>query len=426
MSAPLLARDEGPFDAAKARRLFRSAGFGATDLEVRRAVEEGLDATLDLLLGRSGVEDPVDDLEGLFDLAATGDDVGGLRAYLFARMLRARAQLREKAALFWHGHFATSIAKVRDPELMAGQWRTFLDFGLGRFDDLVAAMVRDPALLVWLDGVGSRRGRPNENLARELFELFTLGVGHYGEDDVKEAARALTGFVRIEGRFRFEPAAHDDGEKRILGRTGRFGPEDVARLCARHPASARRLASRLLRFFVGPSPEPAVAALAERLVDSDLNVAEVLRALFTSKWFFDTTAAVRRVLSPVEYVVGVLRSLGVRADAAEAARHAARMGQVLLAPPTVEGWEGGRAWIHTPRLLEAVRFAHRVARGKEGGLVKSDLPLGKGPDLPERLFATLAAVPPPPEVRGRVAALALEQPSLALAVAVSLPEVQVA
>jgi uncharacterized protein (DUF1800 family) len=277
------------------------------------------------------------------------------------------ALLREKLALFWHGHFATSAAKVSDVRLLLDQIGLCQEFGLGGFRDLVLSVARDPAMILWLDGNRNRRGQPNENFARELMELFTLGIGHYDEQDIREAARAFTGWHVKRGRFWFNERAHDPGDKQLFGSGGVGDSVDVVD----RPSSSRFLAAKLVRFFVHPRPgERMIEALGRRFQDCGGNVDRFLRELLSSRVFYSAAARRAIVASPVDFVVGTLRTLGTGASAS--ARHIADMGQNLLKPPTVKGWDGDRAWVNSGSLLARLRFSMELTEDDDS--LKADVP----------------------------------------------------
>ncbi|HEY8506382.1 MAG TPA: DUF1800 domain-containing protein, partial [Gemmataceae bacterium] len=274
--------------------------------------------------------------------------------------------------LFWHNHFATSIAKVRLPLLMRDQNLLLREHALGKFGPLVQAVSKDPAMLVWLDSNSNVKGKPNENYARELMELFTLGVGNYTERDVREAARAFTGWhtnvnpqagfnindPRFKPAFTFQRALHDDGEKTVLGRTGKWDGDDVVRIVLGQPACARFIARKFYRDFVGEAvapPDALIEPLADCFRKSDYDIADLLKTVLRSRHFYSDFAYRQRVKSPAEYVVGLLRGLGAElpAEAPGLSLPAAmqELGQTLFAPPSVKGWDGGGAWLNTATLL---------------------------------------------------------------------------
>lgn len=356
-----------PWDIDAASHLWRRAGFGPTPAGLR-ATLRGTPGEAVGLLVRGPAEDPATrDLETIYESVLGSADPDKARAWLVARMARAGHQLREKMALFWHGHFATSLRKVRKLDWMMRQYRLFLDAGLGRFHVLLSGITRDPAMIRWLDNETNAKGRPNENYARELFELFTLGDGNYTEKDIKEAARAFTGWHILRGRFHFSKTLYDDGEKTVLGRTGRWGGDDVCRIALEQPACGCFLARKLLRFLVCPEPDEAVVtALGGELQARGYDVADTLQLLLGSRYFFDRAHRLALVRSPLEFVVGAARALDVPLDANAAVPVLRRLGQDLLAPPNVKGWPGHRAWINTATWLVRVNAARALANRYDG------------------------------------------------------------
>jgi len=371
-----------PWDLRRVVHLHRRAGFGATLAELERDLAEGPAAALARFLAgerENGVPADFERMAGLLaDGAALAGDASRLAAWWLWRMLFTPDPLGERLALCWHNHFATSNLKVMDVAAMRRQNELFRAHARAPFAELLRALAHDPALLVWLDAQANRAEHPNENLARELMELFTLGVENYGEGDVKEAARALTGWrVRADGGFQESVEHHDDGEKTILGRTGRWHGDDLVTLLLEQPALARRLARRLSELFLSesvrtPALEESLAAeLAAHSLDLGHGVALVLR----SGVFFSRANLGGVVLGPVQFVVGAARALENLApppSTLQLAEWCARLGQKLFYPPSVFGWDGGRAWISTGSLLGRARFAGELASGALA-------PRGEGP-----------------------------------------------
>jgi uncharacterized protein (DUF1800 family) len=274
-------------------------------------------------------------------------------------MLGTQAPLAERLAFFWHGHFATSNAKVQDAGLMWAQYRLFRTKGAGLFPDLVRAVVRDPAMLRWLDGDANRKGHPNENLGRELMELFTLGVGHYDENDVQQVARSLTGHG-TEGRaYRYAASFHDDGVKEVLGKRGRFDADDVVDILCASPACHAFLADRLLRHF-GTPDEVEVARIAGVLESSGGDVTRALEAILRGPSFRSDRYA-KRVRSPVEFLLAGLGAAGITELPSWAVGHLARMGQTLFRPPSVKGWPEDDLWLSASGLAARIDAARRIA-----------------------------------------------------------------
>ena len=352
-----------PFDERAAAHLLRRAGFGAAPADIAKAVVVGVEATVDQLFEQVEGEDAEFQrtfaaLEGFLNLG----DIGYIQAWWAHRMLHSRAPLREKLTLFWHGHFATSYLKVEDSYLMHRQIETLRRLADGSFRDLVLAVARDPAMLVYLDGQSNTKEHPNENFARELMELFTCGIGNYTEQDVQEAARAFSGWHREAGEFVFKADEHDARRKKLWQYTGRFDGTDVIDLLMQQPATPRRIAERLLRFFATEQPESQVIDEAALLLArTQMNIKWFLRELFLSAYFYSDKCYRRRISSPAEYVVGTARTLGLRISGVEMKDHMAAMGQELLAPPNVKGWDGEQKWINSNFWSKRREYATTVA-----------------------------------------------------------------
>ncbi|MEV1145837.1 DUF1800 domain-containing protein [Micromonospora sp. NPDC049799] len=359
--------------------LLRRATFGPTADEVDAAERAGVAATLHALLAGpapKGAGTPLPALgpDPYADLAEKPsreqrqkanqerrEQLRRLTDWWLDRMVAADDRLGEKLLFFWHGHWATSAQKVRSAPMLLRQLETLRRHGQGPLEPLVTAMVRDPALIHWLDGQKNTRRAPNENLARELMELFTLGIGGgYTEADVKEGARALTGWVvdRRTGAARFEQRRHDPGTKTILGVTAAHDADSYARLLAGRPETARFVAERLWFRFAGPDV-PAPAEL------SGPDMIGTLRRVLTAPAFAQTRDTL--VKQPVEWLVGALRQLGVRPSALPEQRRRQllaglnAMDQVPLRPPSVGGWPAGNAWLTTSSLQARLRLANLLA-----------------------------------------------------------------
>ena len=373
--APYEPDAQAPWTLRRVVHLHRRAGFAATWAELQRDLKDGPAAAVERLLSGQAAAAPAD-FEAtsrlLADAAVTAGDVGRLRAGWFYRMLFGPDPLGEKLTLLWHDHFATAHSKVRDPGLMRRQNDTLRKHARGRFADLLNAAVREPALLLYLDAPTNRPGRPNENLARELMELFTLGAGNYTEADVKEAARALTGWGVEEGQFTEAADRHDAGAKTILGQTGTWTGSDLLTLLLRHPATAERVAFKLCRQFFGEGavPAAAVSALAAGLREHDLDVGWAVATVLKSRLFFAEANLGNRVLGPVEFVAGAARALEMFDPAPSTlalADWAGRLGQDLFEPPNVGGWPGGRAWLHSRGLIARANYAAALLAGPGTG-----------------------------------------------------------
>jgi uncharacterized protein (DUF1800 family) len=367
---PYAPDEQALWDLRRVVHLHRRAGFAATWSELQRDLKDGPDKSIDRLLrgqARLTVPDNFDPVAGR--LAGAGDPAG-LKAWWLYRMYWGPDPLGERLALMWHNHFATSNEKVKDLAAMRRQNESFRQHGRGPFGTLLKAVVHDPALLIWLDAPDNRKGHVNENLGRELMELFTLGVGHYTEQDVKEAARALTGWKLTLGRtFRDWAPDHDEGDKTILGRKGRWTGDDLVHILLEHPATSHRLAWRLCEWLMGEKVVDAAAldALAAGLRAHGLDIGWAVEAVLRSRAFFAAGNLGSRVLGPVEYLVGVARALECFDPPPSSlllGEWAARLGQDLFYPPNVGGWKGGREWLTTQAIIGRANYAAALVEGR--------------------------------------------------------------
>jgi Protein of unknown function (DUF1800) len=279
------------------------------------------------------------------------------------RMVATAHPLEEKMALFWHGHFATGEEKVRDYRKMEQQLALLHAQATGNFRELLIAVARGPAMLVYLDAAENVKGAPNENFAREVMELFTMGVGNYSEQDIREAARAFTGWIDDDLAFKVDPAKHDDGPKTFLGRTGNFDGVDILRIILEQKVTAEYISGKLYRYFVREDISPAMQAkLGAVLRDNDYEIAPLLRTIFLSRDFYSEPSSGTRIKGPVELVVSTYRKLGAKrlAGIPDLYVVSRELGQILLNPPTVAGWAQGRAWITPGLLLARGNFARDV------------------------------------------------------------------
>lgn len=391
MFAPLSARQWNDETAA---HLLNRAGFGGTPAEIDVAHRKGLDAAIRDLV------DVSDDLAHVPPPAwahpqpigklrtqmrsqriprreqrekkrafhnMEGENILDLRRWWLERMLTSPAPLLEKMTLFWHGHFATSVQKVRDGYWMWLQNDTLRRNALGNFATLTKKMSRDPAMMIYLDLQKSEQQHPNENWARELMELFTVGIGNYTEQDVREAARAFTGYHVNLGtqQFRFAPFQHDDSSKTFMGRTGPLGGDDVIAALLEKPACAQFIGRKIWRYFVEDDPSPeTVNAVAGRLRAHDYEIRPFLREIFSSGEFYSDRVIRSQIKSPLQFLIQTAKLLEIPLPPVEIAQNAMRqMGQILFAPPSVKGWDGGRAWISTSTLLFRYNFANYLING---------------------------------------------------------------
>jgi uncharacterized protein (DUF1800 family) len=298
-------------------------------------------------------------------------DTVALAAWWLAEMRDSPTPLAERMTLFWHNHFATSMQKVQQAQGMFMQHQLLRRHALGSFRELLHGMARDPAMLVYLDGAANRVEAPNENFAREVMELFTLGEGQYGEQDIQEAARAFSGWTvdREHWTAQLRPRLHDQGEKLLLGQRGRFDGDAALDVMLEQPAAPRFIVAKLWREFVSPTPDGAtVERVARQLRDSGWHVDTALRELLLSEAFWAPAARAALVKSPVELTVGTLRQFDIQLDSAlPLVAVTQRLGQMLFYPPNVKGWPGYTDWITSTTLLDRKRFTERLFRALELG-----------------------------------------------------------
>jgi hypothetical protein len=285
-------------------------------------------------------------------------------AYWWAnRMVASPCPLQEKMALFWHGHFASNEAKVRDYRKLLGQLELFQEKGTGNFKDLTIAVAQDPAMLSFLDAGVNVKGASNENFAREIMELFTMGVGHYTEKDIREAARAFTGWNYVDTKFVVNKDQHDDGEKTFLGKTGHFDGVDVINIIMQQPVTADFIAGKVYRFFVRQQLSPELQKqLGQVLRDSNYELKPLLERIFLSRDFYSPASVGTQIKSPVELAISTYRKLGQKSvpGVPDFNLATSALGQQLFSPPTVAGWAGGQSWITPGLLLERANFVRDV------------------------------------------------------------------
>lgn len=374
--------------------LMRRAGFGASRQELDGYAEKGYQATVDELLDFDQPTSMPDDLIRRYhpDQSA-GFESGGAGSSWLYRLVSTNDPLREKMTLFWHHIFATGYAKVTVGKVLTDQMSMFRHHGTGSFKTLLLELSKNPAMIIWLDNVDNHGGAINENYGRELLELFSMGVGNYTEEDIKQCSRAFTGWTvanteytkqlavrnsiwpygKIAWRYEYHGEDHDGGEKRFLGETGNFTGEDIIEIICRQPATARFIARHLYHFFVADEPpvpqwpyeaprDPeAIEVLVEAYFDNDYDIRSMLRVLFTSDFFRAAEVRYAKVKSPAELVTGVIRLTeefdNPKVEIIERNAQMGYMGQQLLNPPSVEGWHQGLEWIETGSLIERLNFA---------------------------------------------------------------------
>ncbi len=426
---PLAPVSAAEWDARHAAHLLDRAGFGGSPQEIaeiaaltpQQAVTRLVNfhkVTQDKRLGDFQVQPYVPppptegqtkydrNLQVFFGLVAfDNNQVERARDWWFERMLLSTRPLEEKLTFFWHGHLTTSNADVYMSQSVIRQNKLFRRHAAGNVGELILAVSKDPAMLRYLNNNANVKGRPNENYARELMELFTLGEGNYTEEDIQEAARALTGWSSTgDGAFLFRKNMHDGGEKTFLGETGNFDGADIVDIIIGQPQHARFICSELFRFFVHDEPtREEVNAMIWTYRIGGNRVRPVLQQLFLSKAFYSDKAIITRVKSPVEYLVSTWKSMGLEAvpQKDRLRNDLAEMGQVPFYPPTVEGWDSGPAWITSSTLLARYNVAGRLLLGAEVDPSRPTLllppalawvPITRSPAAREAEFSSMAWV----------------------------------
>lgn len=374
----------------KIQHLFWRAGFGASPQEVQMASKSSItqlvdqlvqDAQESLPLTHETASEPGFNRKALRDIVAGRNQLpadekrqmlkdlikenrgktGDLNYQWLTRMGEGKSALREKMTLFWHGHFA---CRVLNPAFVQQQNNVLRQHALGKFGDLLLAVSRDPAMLQFLNNQQNKKKSPNENFAREVMELFTLGRGNHTERDIKEAARAFTGwgFNPLTGEAVFRQNQHDEDPKMVFGKTGNFKGEDVISMILERPETSRFVVTKIYRYFVNDTPDPQrVGELAQRFRRTDYDITDLMRAIFTADWFYEPGNVGVKIKSPVELLAGLQRSFGVDYGGKQAVLAIQKaLDQVLFYPPNVAGWPGGRAWIDSSSLLLRMKLPEIV------------------------------------------------------------------
>jgi len=358
----------GPWSPQLAGHLLRRSGFGGSPADIDAAAAAGMNAAVDRLMH---VEpDPLPQSPaGDLTFGPTVDPAQRRKAYYLAiswwvdRMLQTPNPLVERMVYFWHNHFTSAIGGGVTPAMMVAQNGLFRTHALGDFAQLTHEVARDPAMLVYLNGNQNRKAHPNENFARELMELFTLGVGNYTEQDVRESARAFTGWTvdRAGDQARFVARLHDDGEKTFLGQSGDLSGDDVIDIIMRQPATAAFVARKFCRQFVYDDPEPElVDAVAKRFRDGRYDVGALVDTILRSNVFYSARAYRSLVKSPIDLVVGALRTLGVTESTPRIIAAMASLNQIPMRPPNVAGWPGGSQWLNQGTILARLNFLNQL------------------------------------------------------------------
>jgi uncharacterized protein (DUF1800 family) len=346
---------EAPWNLERVGHLHRRAGFGATHAELEQGLQDGPEKTIDALLrGGPGQEEYNRATDELAESIARGNNGVLIRAWWLHRMLYTPHPLQEKLTLFWHNHFATSNAKVNNAEFMLEQYRLMYKHARGNFAELLQEMSKDRAMMVWLDTRGSKKGNPNENYARELMELFSLGIGNYTEQDIREAARAFTGWEIQGGKVVFNSRDHDEGSKSVLGQSGNFKGEDIVRICLEQKAAPRFIVRKLFTFLVSetvPATPELIDPLAERFQKGGYDFGQLVETVLRSNLFFSPQVYRTRIKSPVEFALGIVRGLEGRIGTTALADSLEQLGQNVFNPPSVKGWDGATTWLNGQTLL---------------------------------------------------------------------------
>ncbi len=386
--------------------LLRRAGFGAARDELESYLDKGYEATVEELLNPIDPQAMPDDVIRRYYTDQSELRRGASAApYWLYRIVTSKCQLEEKIALFWHRIFATAFSKLSHARVLVTQIQMFRYFGMGNFNKLLLELSKNPAMILWLDNYDNHKGSINENYGRELLELFSMGVGNYSEQDIKEGARAFTGWTignteymsirsvndsnwpygNIEWFFEYNENDHDDGPKTFLGEKGNFNGEDIIEIICKQSATADFISRHLYHFFCAdeppvpqwphtpPSNPQAIKILSDAYFEFNHDIRSMLRVLFNSEFFKSEEVRFARVKSPVELVGGTMRLVGNRQfpnmDIYNASVASDFMGQALFNPPTVEGWHEGHEWIDSGGLVERVNFAsEQISDPKRSGV----------------------------------------------------------
>ncbi len=374
----------------KIEHLFQRAGFGATPAQIREFGEKSPEKTFKFLLKdaekinfltvideentvvtRKKILRKVLNTKGLSSneikeqLKEAREKITDLNFLWVKNIATGESMLREKMTLFWHGHFA---CRVRQPLTVQIQNNVIRKNALGKFGDLLLAVSKDPGMLQFLNNQQNKKNSPNENFAREVMELFTLGRGNYTEHDIKEAARAFTGWgSNLQGEFVFKNNQHDDGEKTFQGKTGNFKGEDILNIILQNPQTATFISTKIYRYFVNENVDnQIVEQMAKRFRATDYDIADLMEYVFTSDWFYRQENIGTRIKSPVELLVGMQRNFGIQFDRKQSVLFIQKtLGQILFYPPNVAGWSGGKNWIDSSTLMTRMKLPELIFKDAE-------------------------------------------------------------
>ena len=418
----------------KVAHLLRRFGLGASENELSYYLSPGYPGAVELLLNYDAVpEEYALDAEAIRPDSKKPLPMPAVVTWWAARMIATQRPLQEKMTLFWHDHFATSAGKVKNSYMMLAQNKSFREGATGNFRDLLLKASQEPAMLLWLDNQENVKGKANENFAREVMELFTIGIdGGYSEKDVTEAARAFTGWAyrRQSGasggpQFAFRPALHDTGQKTVLGLTGYLNGADVLNHLCDLPQCSRYITEKLIRYFVTPAPAPEyVTRMAAVFHNANLEIKPLLRAIMLSPEFLDPKTIRSVVKSPVDFCIATARQLGysdrvrevlMSAEISDSERRRGlgpayqsvaamkSMGMSLMYPPDVAGWDGGEAWISSATMVQRIGWSEKLFAGQKraprSAAVGSPFPVGDGltdsGELADRMSSIFDAPPSP-------------------------------
>ncbi len=397
-----------------AAHLYRRAAFGGSLEEIEKAVKlDPEDAVARLVETQKATEDERLASEQFAQAVLATGNSQQLAAWWIYEMLSTKQPLLERMTLFWHGHFATSADKVEDARLMLVQNQLLRREALGNFRKLAHEISRDAAMLIYLDSATNRKSHPNENYGRELMELFCLGEGNYSERDVQELARCFTGWEIKQGRYRFNRYQHDASTKTILGKTSEFHEGGAIDWIVDQENASIFIASKLFQLFICDEPSPPrtlLQPLAQMLRDSHWNVLPTIRCLLSSQLFFSEHALGRKVRSPIDLIVGLLRSLEGTGNVQQIAEDTRQLGQGLFFPPNVKGWDGGRTWINSSTILGRANSIGRLLADEKtrfgstsvAEYLSEKLGLSSPAQILHGLEELLFAVPLKPAVRERI------------------------
>lgn len=353
-----------PWNLALAGHLYRRAAFGASWDQLQQALSDGPQRAVDKLLRPQADTAAFNRAYDGYEASAAGS-IDGLQAWWLRRIIQTPHPLLEKMTLFWHSHFAANSAKIKNARLMLCYIQLLRSQALNSFRELLQGISRDPAMLIWLGADANRKGLPNENFARPLMEVFTLGPGYYTEKDVREAARAFTGWFALRGQLRYIPREHDGNVKEILGQKGNFTGDDVVRIVLEQQATARMVVHKLYRWLICETGEPdmmLITPLVESFV-KDYDILKLAETMLRSNLFFSPVAYRQRIKCPVEFALGIVKALEGVVSTTQLARDLVDIGQNLYHPPTVKGWTGGWHWINSATLVGRHNLALALLRG---------------------------------------------------------------